>query len=132
MAISKSMAWYIVVWVIGGTACVIMLLAYGKTYLVLLLNLFYYLGILWYGSEYRGWGTAITLGTKMAKAFSYTRLLWNVLTLHAPIQDEGDLASNPVRFVTSRLIIDKVVLASSLPTITGYLPSEASRPWPKY
>ena len=96
VSISRSMAWYVAIWVTGGAICIILLLVYGLSGVVfaLILNS----GFLWYGSEYRGWGTAISMGGKVAKSFSYARLLWSVLTLHAPIQDEADIASNPVRY----------------------------------
>ncbi|CAI4222074.1 unnamed protein product [Auanema sp. JU1783] len=84
VAISGSLAWYIAVWVIGLTLGLSVVIIYA---------------LLWYGSEHKPYPRATSAASKVAKAFSHVRLLWNVFTLHAPLQEECDVSSNPVSFL---------------------------------
>ncbi|CAB3406257.1 unnamed protein product [Caenorhabditis bovis] len=54
--------------------------------------------VVYYGDK-QGWNTSMDLAQYLARTFNRVRLIFNVLTLYAPINSDNDNASMPVSFL---------------------------------
>uniref|UniRef100_A0A1I7XDJ4 ANK_REP_REGION domain-containing protein n=1 Tax=Heterorhabditis bacteriophora TaxID=37862 RepID=A0A1I7XDJ4_HETBA len=83
-SIVSSFAVLVVIWVIGLVLLILLISGYCFIY---------------YGSEVRGWAAPVRISNSLARFISHVRLVWNVITLYAPMHSENDMASNPVSFL---------------------------------
>ncbi|TMS38043.1 hypothetical protein L596_004856 [Steinernema carpocapsae] len=56
-------------------------------------------GIIYYGSEVKMWSSSICAARHMARALAQIKLVLSVITVHAPLRKEKDLATCPVSFL---------------------------------
>uniref|UniRef100_A0A1I8A8N2 ANK_REP_REGION domain-containing protein n=1 Tax=Steinernema glaseri TaxID=37863 RepID=A0A1I8A8N2_9BILA len=56
-------------------------------------------GIIYYGSEVKMWSSSIRAARHMARVLARIKLVLSVITVHAPLRKEKDLATCPVSFL---------------------------------
>uniref|UniRef100_A0A183G6F0 ANK_REP_REGION domain-containing protein n=1 Tax=Heligmosomoides polygyrus TaxID=6339 RepID=A0A183G6F0_HELPZ len=82
-AVLASLPALVAVWIVGSSLCLLCC----------------DLGFIYYGSEIRGWSAPCRMANSLSRFIYRVRLVWNVITLYAPMHSENDIASNPVSFL---------------------------------
>ncbi|PAV64255.1 hypothetical protein WR25_13293 [Diploscapter pachys] len=85
-AILRSIPLYITIWIVG----ILLYVALTATLI-----------LVYYGSETKGWASAIRLADFSARFFCHLRLIFNLIFFYAPLHsdDSSSNASNPVSFL---------------------------------